>query len=72
MTCIEIHTPKYVTCDKVRQSTGLQIQFDMHSKEVSFKRTKGLKPKIKYTSWSQKKVRDSSSEVAQLLWSQQR
>lgn len=55
MTCIEINTPKYVTCDKVRQATGLQIQFDMHSKEASFKRTKGLKPKIKYTSWSQKK-----------------
>lgn len=74
MTCIEIDTPKYVTCDKVRQATGLQIQFDMHSKEDSFKRTKGLKPKNKVyiLKPEKKKKRDSSSEAAQFPWSQQR
>lgn len=62
MTCIEIDTPKYVTCDKVRQATGLQIQFDMHSKEDSFKRTKGLKPKNKvYILKPEKKKKETAA-----------
>lgn len=79
MTRIEIDTPKYATCDKVRQATGLQIQCDLHSKEASFKRKKkkkGLKPKIKQVDClgakKKIKIRDSSSEVAQLPQSQQR
>lgn len=47
MTCIEIDTPIYVTCGKVRQVTGLQIQFDLQSKDTSFKKARSLKPKIK-------------------------